>query len=135
MRWGNPRERYENLEAVLEQLRKEAGGDTVVLVEGRRDEKALTELGVSSDVVRLSGNGLSLAENAVEVSRSYQTAILLTDWDSEGEQLMLKVKDLLESYGVTPNTLHRHRLRNLTSKDIYDVESLAVYRENLKREI
>ena len=135
MRWDDPRERLENIDEVLRQLKRESGSDTVVVVEGKRDEKALRRLGLESETVRLSGNGLSLAENAVEISRGYESAILLTDWDSEREKIKRKIKSLVESYGVTPSTLHRQRLRNLTSKDIYDVESLAVYRESLKREI
>ncbi|MDY6765470.1 MAG: hypothetical protein SV377_07305, partial [Halobacteria archaeon] len=62
-------------------------------------------------------------------------AILLTDWDTQGDDLNLKLKSLLEVNGVVPRTIHRKRLRNLTSKEVYDVESLVAYRRNMENEI
>lgn len=106
-----------------------------VLVEGRKDERALTRLGIDVETVRVSGNGRSLAETAERVSRRYEEAILLTDWDSEGNALKSKLKPLLESHGVVPRTTHRKRLRDLTAKEIHDVESLPQQRTSMRSEI
>ncbi|MDY7082852.1 MAG: toprim domain-containing protein [Halobacteria archaeon] len=135
MRWDTPRERLRQFDRVLDNIQRECRDDAVVIVEGRKDERALTRLGVEAEIVRVSGNGKSLTETVETVSRNYETAVLLTDWDSQGDALQSKLKTLLESYGVVPRTVHRKRLRNLTSKDIHDVESLAVHRRNIRSEI
>lgn len=134
MRWQGSRERLRRFDRVLDDVKTEAGGDTVILVEGRNDERALRRLGVETEVVRVSGNGRSLAETALRVGGVYDDAILLTDWDSQGDALLTELKRLLEAHGVAPNTVHRQRLRNLTAKEIHDVESLARQRRKLVAE-
>lgn len=134
MRWDGPGERLKLIDRVLDEIDRDTD-DGVVLVEGRRDEAALSELGVEAEFVRLCGNGRGLVETVERVSRRYDSAVVLTDWDRQGDRLKDEVKGLLESYGVTPRTVHRKRLRNLTAKDIHDVESLATHRRNVRREI
>lgn len=135
MRWDTQRERLRKLDRVLESIERDSGNDVVIMVEGKRDEEALTHLGVESPVVRVSGNGRSLTETVDRVSLQYDEAIVLTDWDSQGDTLSVKLKSLLESHGVVPRTQHRRRLRHLTSKDIHDVESLASHRHNIESEL
>lgn len=134
MRWEGPGERLELIDRVLDEIQRDTD-DGVVLVEGKRDEAALSELGVEAEFVRLCGNGRGLVATVEKVSRNYDSAVVLTDWDRQGDRLKDEVKRLLERYGVTPRTVHRKRLRNLTAKDIHDVESLATHRRNVRREI
>jgi 5S rRNA maturation endonuclease (ribonuclease M5) len=136
MRWDSSRERLSRLDEVLESVQREADETPApVLVEGRKDERALKSLGIEAETVRISGNGRSLAETAERVSRRYEEAILLTDWDTEGNALKSKMKPLLESHGVVPRTTHRKRLRDLTAKEIHDVESLPQQRSRMRSEI
>jgi len=136
MRWDSSRERLQRLDEVLESVQREAEEKPApVLVEGRKDEDALSSLGIEVETVRVSGNGRSLAETAERLSRRYEEAILLTDWDAEGNALKSKLKPLLESHGVVPRTTHRKRLRDLTAKEIHDVESLPQQRMRMRLEI
>jgi len=136
MRWDTAGERLRRLDEVLESIQREAEETPApVLVEGKRDECALVRLGIEAEVVRVSGNGRSLAATAEHVSRSYDAAVVLTDWDAEGNEIKSKLKPLLESHGVTPRTTHRKRLRDLTSKEIHDVESLPQQRTRMRSEI
>jgi 5S rRNA maturation endonuclease (ribonuclease M5) len=136
MRWDTADERLRRLDEVLEEIQREADETPApVLVEGKRDERALTRLGIEAEVVRVSGNGRSLAETAEHVSRRYDAALILTDWDTEGNALKSKLKPLLESHGVAPRTSHRKRLRDLTSKEIHDVESLPQQRTRMRSDI
>jgi len=134
MRWDTAKERLRRLDEVIESIER-ASDEAPILVEGRRDERALTRLGIEAETVRVSGNGRSLAETAERVSRTYDSAIVLTDWDSEGDALKSKLKPLLESHGVAPRTVHRQRLRNLTAKEIHDVESLPEHRTRMEAEL
>ena len=136
MRWDSSRERLSRLDEVLESVQREADETPApVLVEGRNDERALKRLGIEAETVRISGNGRSLAETAERVSRRYEEAILLTDWDTEGNALKSKMKPLLESHGVVARTAHRKRIRDLTAKEIHDVESLPQQRSRMRSEI
>ncbi|MDZ7687852.1 MAG: toprim domain-containing protein [Halobacteriales archaeon] len=135
MRWDSSRERLRCLDEVLESVQRKADETPApVLVEGRKDEVALSSLGIEAETVRISGNGRSLAETAERVSRRYEEAILLTDWDAEGNALKSKMKPLLESHGVVPRTAHRKRIRDLTAKEIHDVESLPRQRTRMRTE-
>jgi 5S rRNA maturation endonuclease (ribonuclease M5) len=134
MRWDTASERLRRLEEVLESVQR-AAEDAPVLVEGRRDERALVRLGIEAEIVRVSGNGRSLAETAERVSRRHDAAVVLTDWDAEGDALKSKLKPLLESHGVVPRTKYRKQLRDLTSKEIHDVESLPQQRRSMRSEI
>ncbi|MDY6774734.1 MAG: toprim domain-containing protein [Halobacteria archaeon] len=131
--WETPRERLRRFESVLDDISAESD-DTVIVVEGRKDEEALRDLGVDGEYVRVSANGRSLSETAVRISTSYSSAVLLTDWDEHGNMLHSKLKRLLESYGVDPKTKYRGRLRSLSAKEVYDVESLSTHRTNLRRD-
>lgn len=124
------------IDDVIESIER-AAEDSPILVEGRKDENALNSLGVEGDIVRVSGNGWSLAETAERVSYEYgyDAAVVLTDWDSEGDTLKSKLKSLLEAHGVTPRTVHRKRLRRLTAKEIHDVESLYQHRLRMEKDI
>jgi 5S rRNA maturation endonuclease (ribonuclease M5) len=136
MRWDTAGERLRRLDEVLESVQRTADEKPApVLVEGRNDERALRRLGIEAEVVRVSGNGRSLAETAERLSRRYDVALVLTDWDAEGDALKSKLKTLLESHGVAPRTSHRKRLRDLTSKEIHDVESLPQQRTRMRSEI
>ncbi|XGI83070.1 toprim domain-containing protein [Halorutilales archaeon Cl-col2-1] len=131
MDWETPRERLRRFDSVLDEINAESD-DAVIVVEGRNDEEALRDLGIDADYVRVSGNGRSLSETAVHISTSYSSAVLLTDWDEHGDTLHSELKDLLEAYGVSPVTRYRGRLRSLSAKEVYDVESLATHRRNLR---
>ncbi|MFW5929795.1 MAG: toprim domain-containing protein [Halobacteriota archaeon] len=134
MRWQSSRERLRLIDRVLDAIRREAQ-DSVVLVEGRGDVDALAALGVEAEMIRVSGCGRRLIEMVEHVAETNDSAIVLTDWDEQGEHLKSELKRLLELHGVTPNTLHRRRLRGLTGKDIHDVESLATHHRNVRREV
>lgn len=134
MRWDTANERLRCLDEVLESVQR-AAEEEPILVEGRNDEKALARLGIEAEVVRVSGNGRSLAETAERVSRDSDGAVVLTDWDREGNALKSKLKPLLEAHGVTPRTKHRKQLRDLTAKEIHDVESLPEQRRRMRHEI
>jgi 5S rRNA maturation endonuclease (ribonuclease M5) len=99
-----------------EDLRKCIGDleGSLVIVEGRKDRKALKSLGVKN-IMQLVGK--PLAEFTVHVSKSYRTqkdtdwkeAVILTDFDSEGTRISAKLERLLRAYGVPVNKRLRKR--------------------------
>ncbi len=126
-----PEDRLHRFEEIVEAVCKVE----TVLVEGKGDKEALRNLGVETEVIRVKGNGKSLLTNAEEVSRKTEEAIVLTDWDSQGEKLCSKLKKLLELHGVFPRTEERNQLRGLTQKEVHEVEALTSWKKRIKKEI
>ncbi|HQE86869.1 MAG TPA: topoisomerase [Methanothrix sp.] len=129
---GRPRRTYdlEGLEKLIASLLEASSEGAAVIVEGRRDEQALRSLGLPGPVIMASRTpALDLAEDA---ARRYRHIILLTDWDSKGEEMCRMIDLHLRSLGCRPDAEIRSRLKKLVKKDIKDVESLSRYTERMR---
>lgn len=119
----NDLERFEELEAILSEL-QDISGDSIVLIEGNKDRKALNALGLN-DVptieVQREGGPLRTAER---VAGTGKKAIILTDWDDRGNRIAADLKHHLDSLCVNYDLRIRSRLRAVCIRDIKDVESL-----------
>jgi 5S rRNA maturation endonuclease (ribonuclease M5) len=125
-------ERLEEVERLVQNL-IDLSGTMPIIVEGRKDEKTLRQLGVEGTIVRLN-KGESVFSTCEKLSRSYKKVILMTDWDRRGGHLAKLLKDGLEANGVQYDEDIRARISVLTKKDIKDVESLAKQLARLRRE-
>ncbi len=113
----------EELEEVLEELRTESGKGTPVLVEGIRDRKALSSLGVEGRILHLNGRRGLLA--SLEELEGCERAVVLTDFDRTGEELARRCSRHLRVMGVEPLLEPRERLKKLLRKEVKDVEGMA----------
>lgn len=71
--------------------------ESLVLVEGDRDKRALARLGCEN-LFAVSGKTRSACEKAAATGASH--AIILTDIDDRGNELALEVREELGRYGV-----------------------------------
>jgi 5S rRNA maturation endonuclease (ribonuclease M5) len=76
-------------------------------------------------------SALDLAEDA---ARSYAQIILLTDWDSKGDEMCKTIDYHLRSMGSRPDKEIRSRLKKLVKKEIKDVESLSQYAQRMREQ-
>jgi 5S rRNA maturation endonuclease (ribonuclease M5) len=125
-------ERLEEVEKLIKELVR-LSGTLPIIVEGKKDEKALRELGVEGVIVRLN-RGKSVFRTCERLSKEHEKVILMTDWDRKGGHLGRLLKDGLDANGVKYDEDIRARLAILTKKDIKDVESLAKQLARLRRE-
>jgi 5S rRNA maturation endonuclease (ribonuclease M5) len=58
--------------------------------------------------------------------------VLLTDWDSKGDEMARNIEHHLRSMGSSPDAELRSRLKKLVKKEIKDVESLSHYMERMR---
>lgn len=120
----NDLERFELLEAYLEELEKLAQ-DHIILIEGNKDRRALEKL-ISGDFqfieVQRDGGPIRAAEM---VSESGLPAVIFTDWDKKGILLAHELESQLRSLEVSFNSELRRKFSSVSRKDIKDVESLA----------
>ncbi len=106
----------EKLEKILRDLE-----DKVVVVEGKRDEKALKSLGVKNIIAI---NGRPLYRVAEIASESEKEIVILTDFDKEGRAIEKRLKNLLQARGKHPNSKLRWKVMNLGKNKIEDFGNL-----------
>ena len=140
MVWGRaseesrPKRTYdlEALEELIAALLEASMQGAAVIVEGRHDEMALRALGLPGPVIMASHRrALDLAE---EAARNFSDIVLLTDWDSKGDEMARNIEHHLRSVGSRPDAELRSRLKKLVKKEIKDVESLSQYVERMREQ-
>jgi 5S rRNA maturation endonuclease (ribonuclease M5) len=132
MQESRPKVTYdiEALEEQINNLIDNSVNGAVIVVEGRRDERALRALGIKGPVIIASWRpALELAE---ELARNYRDIIVLTDWDNKGEEIALIMEQHLRCTSANTNLEIRTRLKKLVKKEIKDVESLSLYMERIR---
>jgi len=104
------------IEEIFTLIEKEK--DSLIIVEGKKDKKALGELGFSK-VVTLNKPLYEIAENIKE-----KRVLLLTDLDKEGKQIYSKLKKDLNKQGIIVDNC----LRNLLFRtELRQIEGLTTY--------
>ena len=116
----NDKERFEELESILDDI---DAFDGCVIVEGKKDIRALKALGLDLDLlcVQRDGGPLRMAEI---LSERGTEAMILTDWDDKGNILADELEHHLSNSCIRYDSETRKRLRDICIKDIKDVESL-----------
>ncbi len=102
----------------------------VILVEGERDRRSLTRLGLEGEIA-LVHRGKSLAETAQTLVQGHRAVILLTDWDREGGNLARRLRALLEAGGVALDLEYRRRLARILRGEVVHVEGLYGWAERM----
>ena len=124
-----PQETLDDLKEALNKLADLEG--VPIIVEGKKDEKALRELGITGPVVMLN-DGLSIIDTCTKLSGEYKKAVILTDWDRKGGQLARQLMDALEANDMHHDNDIRATISRLSKKDIKDVESLPAFLRRLE---
>jgi len=106
-----------------------------ILVEGKRDKKALEDLACTGNIIELN-NGKSLLSTVESLVKLYSSNsfIILTDWDRTGNILAEKLKRYGESCDLVPNMRFRNELILIGSKDITCIEELPTLINKFRRE-
>ena len=120
------KEALEQIDELLDELRKYSAKGAPIIVEGVLDEKALRELGVDGDVFRVSGSGQT-ALNFLERLPRHPQIVILTDFDRAGDELARFCAEHLQRLGIEPVVDLRQKLKMLLRKDIKDIQSLAKF--------
>ena len=108
-----------------------------VIVEGKRDTKALRILGFRGIIIELNDGHslLSTVENIAQKFGRRSKFVVLTDWDRTGEILAKQLKEYGESCDLIPNLRIRQKLSVLSSKEITCIEELPTFVNGIKSEI
>ncbi len=86
--------------------------DCVIIVEGKKDKKALVFHGIHATRIMVLQGALHTTVDAVCLLD--KTVIILTDFDSEGRKLYAQLKKGFEREGVCVDRIFREALRRYT---------------------
>lgn len=121
-------QRAERLKKVFEAL-YEINKRIPIIVEGRRDVRALRTIGLVGDIITLH-SGRGLYEFCDDIAERYHKIIILLDWDEKGESLHKKIsahlKGMWEEFSA-----FREIIKILCQKDIKDIEGIPILLERL----
>ncbi len=127
-------EKEEKIKEILERLVQESAKGTLVVVEGKKDVRALRDLGVEGKIVPVKSSGKPLLDVISELEQTgTNKVILMLDFDRRGKELTAKMRRHLEGTGIVPDTTFWGQIFGLAGRDIKDVEGLAAYMETLER--
>ena len=128
----NSTERLEKLKEIFDEL-SDIRNDQAILVEGAKDRMALALAGISGITISVQSDGgpLKVAER---LSDERLSAVILTDWDKEGEHIAKELERALSSLCVRYDTKIRSKLRSVCGNEIYDIESLPAFYSRLVTE-
>lgn len=119
---------FTNSLSKMSALSKELGlvQNSICIVEGLRDKRVLATLGFEN-IFDISGR--SLYEVVQSISNRFTSAIILSDFDEEGEIIENYLKKNLQAKGVYINSGFRQKMRSLFGiKKIEELNSLAKFK-------
>jgi 5S rRNA maturation endonuclease (ribonuclease M5) len=125
---------FTRLSNLIEELKIFGEQGIPVLIEGQKDEKALKDLGVNGNFIKVSGSGLKLFEIAEIAAQSAPRVIILTDFDRKGNELAKRLSEDIQSLGSHPDLLLRRIIMGITRRYIKDIQSLPRHMEQLELE-
>jgi 5S rRNA maturation endonuclease (ribonuclease M5) len=96
-----------------------------LLVEGKRDEMALRELGCRGRIATIS----SFSRLGGKTSGGSKSVIILTDLDREGGKLAARFVKKLSHDGFTPSLVERRRLKVASRGVFLHIENLSRFAE------
>jgi 5S rRNA maturation endonuclease (ribonuclease M5) len=123
---------FKKLSCIIEELKICAEQGIPILIEGKKDEKALKNLGIDGNFIKVSGSGLKLFEIAEKAVKSSSKVIILTDFDKKGMELAKRLAGDIQSLGCYPNLEIRKKIMGITRKFIKDIESLPTHMNRLE---
>lgn len=114
-------DRLEAVSEILDRL-EELSHDHILIIEGKKDRRALEALGIRGDMFLVQSSGGPVA--AAEYVESHGgKAVILTDWDRRGDSLAEQISGML---GNRPgiDLQIRRELASLCRMYVKDVESM-----------
>jgi 2,5-diamino-6-(ribosylamino)-4(3H)-pyrimidinone 5'-phosphate reductase len=119
----------EEFDELVSTLRMFSESGVPIVVEGIKDERSLRELGVSGLIIRVSGKSLL---NIAEELALFENFLILTDFDSKGQELAWQLFRYLGHKNVDLSQNFRRRFGGLISRITGNVEGLAASYLTLK---
>ena len=122
----NREQRYALANRAIEESMEENAHAKVILVEGKRDELALRNLGFTGPIEKLN-RGWTVDRVVVYITENYGSCIVLMDWDRTGGRLQKRLMDSMTSLDTKPCDELRRALSKAMRPDTMCVEDLPSF--------
>ena len=107
-----------------------------IVVEGKKDVKALRAFGLTGTLITVKTGGKSFLDAVCEIEKvGVPEVILFLDFDRRGKEGTKRLKQSLERVKIKPNTKLWRTLAATVGKEIQCIESLTAYLRTLHEKI
>lgn len=124
------KEKLEGTKKILNEIFKR-NAESPIIVEGKKDVKALRKLGAEGDIIKIKRNDtvFHIIEN---LRGKYEGVIILTDWDRSGSRLYSRIKKACKANGIKYREDLRTELIKYVKTEIKDIESIPKFIKRLE---
>lgn len=119
----------EDILVYINNLNEESRNEALVVVEGKRDVRALRGIGFNGKIFMLCHNNSLI--KLIDEAKKYSKIILLFDLDRKGRSLTKKSIFVLEAKKNIVDLSFRKRLSSLTRGKIIHIEELNQFRNQI----
>lgn len=128
------KERLEKIRQFIVKLAEEAAKGKLVVVEGKKDAQALTELGITGTVLTLKTGGKSFFDAIQQIEELHiAEVVLLLDYDRRGKECTKRLQQELERLKIKANVRFWIELHALAGHEVQCIESLPAYLVTLEQ--
>ena len=130
------KEKEEKVLKTLTILLEESSKGIPIVVEGKKDVKALRAFGLTGTLITVKTGGKSFLDAVCEIEKvGVPEVILFLDFDRRGKEGTKRLKQSLERVKIKPNTKLWRTLAATVGKEIQCIESLTAYLRTLHEKI
>lgn len=122
----------ESIQKEIAKLIRKINSDVdIILVEGKRDRRALVENGFESRIMECSSLSIHDTMEMIEESGA-RNVLVLTDFDSHGKELCREISEVLRGHGIRLKNIYRKKIKEiLDTENMKTTESLRNFRKRL----
>lgn len=126
--------RLDRLTKLVQRLSDQSRRGTPMIVEGRKDERCLRELGINGPILCLKAQGKGFFE-FLEGIGSNRRIIVLTDFDIEGKKLARMLVNELSKKRIKVDDSIWKQVGALVRQDIHTIQELGSCIEGMQRRV
>ena len=129
-------EKEKKIQQIMVKLTEESAKGKLIVVEGKKDEIALQELGVNGKFLTVKTGGKSFLQATEEIEKIAATEVVLfLDFDRRGKEGTHRLKQNLERAKIKAETQLWRDLEALVGRNISSIESLPSYLNTLQEKV
>jgi 5S rRNA maturation endonuclease (ribonuclease M5) len=126
------KDKIEKIEQTINIIVEQSAKGKLIVVEGKKDEQTLRDLGVTGPVLTLKTGGKSFFDTLLQIEElKVDEVILLLDFDRRGKEATKRLQLDLERAKIKANLQFWHELHGLVGREVQCIESLEKYLRTL----
>jgi 5S rRNA maturation endonuclease (ribonuclease M5) len=130
------KDKEEKIQQVITKLAEQSARGNPIVVEGKKDEQTLRELGVEGKILLLKAGGKSYLDVVTEIEAlGVGEIILLLDFDRRGKEATKHLQKSLEPLKIKANVRFWLDFEALVGREVQCIESLTSFLATLKQKI